>query len=138
MMIEDQGASLQTHEEETRNMLPKHSRGKLDGLVPGTSFVAYSTSGQEREIGIGLYRTNLEDTKQVEAHVYGVVTDSRLRVRWKPLYRDEYGEPAFADKQGTGDLVLEKIEYKIIIRAAGQMNDGTLRHSDARALDQQR
>ena len=53
MMLEDDGKAVQEHGEQVRKASGK--RGKLDGLVPGSSWIAYSVSSSEKLLNIGLY-----------------------------------------------------------------------------------
>ena len=115
MMLEDDGRAVQEHE---RQIKKGSSRpGKLDGLVPGTSMVAYSVSSAERLLSIGRYLGAGDGGQEVDVQAYGVATDGRLNTKWKPLFVTCEGQPRFAEEEGgSARPMIERIRIRDIIR----------------------
>ena len=92
-------------------MFPR-SRGKREDLVPGVTKIAYSVSSEEKAMSVGLFMRSLEETQEVEVHVYGVAKDLRLTTKWRPLYYNRDGYPSHLEEGDcTEQAVLEKIAY---------------------------
>jgi len=75
-------------------------KGKLEGLAPGTSIIAYRTSSEKNEMAVGMFRGTLEELGQVEIHAYGALRSMRLVLQWKPLYMSAEGGYIFAREEG--------------------------------------
>ena len=115
MMLEDAGEAVRAHGEQMRRAGPR--RGKLDGLAPGSSRVAYSVSSAEKLLNIGTYLGVVEESQEVEIHAFGVAKDYRMSAKWQPLFEGPDGKPAFSNEDGsTGQRLIEKIPLKSIIR----------------------
>lgn len=99
---------------------------KLDRVVAGST-VAYATGKKTYGIGRALNVSKVEN--KITLHVYGPVSDGRLRVQWRPLYV-ENGEESFV---GT-DAVTATVEASQII-ALAPLHDGIVQHAVARRLD---
>ena len=82
-MLEDDGRAVREHENQVRKGSGR--QGKLHGLVPGSSMVAYSVSSSERLLNIGLYISMTEGGQEVDVHAYGVAKDCRMNAKWKPV-----------------------------------------------------
>ena len=135
-MIEDDGAAVRDHSREVAKVR-RQSKGKLTDMVPGSSRLAYSVSSERRTMGVGLLRTLLAETSEVEIHVYGVTSDLRMTTKWRPLMYNAEGQPVFEEEEPIGGPVLERIEYSRILRPIGLSRYGVMRASDLRALDTQ-
>ena len=64
-MIQDDGAAVREHSREVAKVRPR-SQGKLTDMVVGTSRLAYSVSSEKRTMGVGLLRTMLAETSELE------------------------------------------------------------------------
>merc|ERR1712113_1088064 len=139
MMLEDDGRAVREHGEQIRKASGK--RGKLENLVPGSSTIAYSVSSSEKLLNVGLYVGSSEGGEDVDVHVYGVGTDNRMNVKWKPLYRNSDGVARFIGEDSSppdGRVPhIERILVKNIIRTVGLSPKGQLYHRDSRELDNQ-
>ena len=66
MMLEDDGKAVEEHSKLLKRGGGR--RGKLDGLIPGTSMVAYSVSSSERLLNIGRYVGADDGGLEVDIH----------------------------------------------------------------------
>ena len=113
--MEDNGRSVRQHAEQVRRSGPR--RGKLDGLVPSSTRVAYSVSSAQKLLNIGVYMGMQEGSQDVDIHAFGVAKDYRMNAKWRPLYEGAGGKPVFAGEDGnSGRPVIDKVPIKNIIR----------------------
>ena len=137
MMLEDDGKAVEEHE----RLMKRGSgrRGRLDGLIPGSSIVAYSVSSTDKLLNIGRYIGADDGGLEVDIHAYGVGTDHRMTAKWKPLFLTGEGQPRFAgERDATDKPMIERIRTRDLIRAVGLTPKGILYHKDNRELDSQR
>ena len=80
MMLEDGGEAVQEHERQVKKGSSRP--GKLDGLVPGSSMIAYSVSSAEKLLNIGRYLSANDGGQEVDVHAYGVATDYHMNAKW--------------------------------------------------------
>ena len=137
MMLEDDGKAVREHEKQVRKGSSRP--GKLDGLIPGTSMVAYSVSSAEKLLNIGRYIGMSDGGQEVDVHAYGVATDHGMNAKWKPLFMTGDGQPRFAGEEGGPDKpMIERMRTRDIIRPVSLSSKGVLYHKDSRELDNQR
>ena len=123
MMLEDGGKAVEEHSRLQRR--GSSGRGKLDGLIPGNSMVAYSVSSAEKLLNIGRYVGADDGGLEVDVHAYGVGTDHRMTAKWKPLFLTSEGQPRFAGEEDATDKpMIERIRTRDIIRAVGLTSKG--------------
>ena len=104
---------------------------KPRGLQVGVHF-AYKGDGTKRcRVGKVLGVSDLE--RLVTLHRFGAVTDSRLRVLWKPLYQDRENEGGFTTGAGTHP-VIQTVSWGDLIQQV-ELNSGVLNSASARKLD---
>ena len=89
-MIEDGGAAVRDHRREVAKVR-RRAKSKLTDMVPGSSRIAYSVASETQTMGVGLLKTMLPETTEVEIHVYGVIRDLRMTTNWRPLFYDAEG-----------------------------------------------
>ena len=87
MMLEDGGRAVEEHAKVIKR--GGFRPGKLDGLIPGNSIIAYSVSSTERLLNVGRYLSVDDSGQEADVHAYGVVTDGRMNAKWKPLVSDQ-------------------------------------------------
>ena len=137
MMLEDGGRAVQEHERQVKKGSSRP--GKLDGLVPGSSMIAYSVSSAEKLLNIGRYLSANDGGQEIDVHAYGVATDYHMNAKWKHLYLTNEGRPRFAgEEDGSVRPMIERIRTRDIIRLVGLSSKGVLYHKDSRELDLQR
>ena len=68
MMLEDNGRAVEEHARIVRRGSARP--GKLDGLIPGSSMVAYSVSSAERLLNIGRYIGADDGGQEVDVHAF--------------------------------------------------------------------
>ena len=104
---------------------------KPKGFQVGVHF-AYKGDGAKRcRVGKILGVSDLE--RLATLHRFGAVTDSRLRVLWKPLYQDRENEGGFTAGAGTHP-VIQTVSWGDLIQQV-ELNSGVLNSASARKLD---
>ena len=101
------------------------------GLQVGVHF-AYKGEGTRRcRVGKVLGVSELE--RSATLHRFGAVTDSRLRVLWKPLYADQEHEGGVAAGAGTHPVVQTVPWGDLILQV--ELNTGVLNSASSRKLN---
>jgi len=109
----------------------KPSRGKLDKVSPG-QFIAYAPNKRSaKRCRIGKVRIILRAEAEMVVHRYRPLSEGRLRVSWRPVFRSASGETLDAGEEPSTESVRAQDVILIV-----QLHDGgVLSHAAARSLD---